>query len=144
MQLFLFCGGMVFADGSSALGAGGKQYQGVQRVWLSPLLPSNRRNGQGCQRRTQSVHLAARRLGWVCDLWGERHKEYLKEHKQFIYTTMLIEGTLNRYLADINQQAEEMFQRLIQEMAGKQSVTETLKADRIDEQHSSLCKRDCQ
>lgn len=40
-------------------------------------------------------------------LWGQRHKEYLKEHKQFIYTTMLIEGTLNRYLADINQQAEK-------------------------------------
>ena len=38
-------------------------------------------------------------------LWGQRHKQYLKEHKQFLYTTMLIEGTLNRYLANINQQA---------------------------------------
>ena len=32
-------------------------------------------------------------------LWGQRHKQYLKEHKHFLYTTMLIEGTLNRYLA---------------------------------------------
>lgn len=41
---------------------------------------------------------------------------------------MLIEGTLNRYLADINQQAEQMFHRLIEEMAQKQGVTEQLKA----------------
>ena len=62
-------------------------------------------------------------------LWGQRHKQYLKEHKQFIYTTMLIEGTLNRYLADINQQAEQMVHRLIKEMAEKQGVTETLIAE---------------
>ena len=40
-------------------------------------------------------------------LWGQRHKQYLKEHKQFLYTTMLIEGTLNSYLADIDRQAQE-------------------------------------
>ena len=62
-------------------------------------------------------------------LWGQRHKQYLKEHKQFIYNTMLIEGTLNRYLADINHQAEQMFHRSIEEMAQKQGVTEQLKAD---------------
>ena len=62
-------------------------------------------------------------------LWGQRHKQYLKEHKHFLYTTMLIEGTLNRYLADINQQAEQMFRRLIDEMAQKQGVTEQLKAE---------------
>ncbi len=44
-------------------------------------------------------------------LWGQRHKQYLQEHKHFLYTTMLIEGTLNRYLADINQQAEQMSHR---------------------------------
>jgi len=42
---------------------------------------------------------------------------------------MLIEGTLNRYLADINQQAEQMFHRLIEEMAQNQGVTEQLKAE---------------
>ena len=62
-------------------------------------------------------------------LWGQRHKQYLKEHKHFFYTTMLIEGTFNSYLADINQQAEQMFHRLIEEMAQKQGVTEQLKAD---------------
>ena len=43
---------------------------------------------------------------------------------------MLIEGTLNRYLADINQQAEQMFHRLIEEMARKQGLTEQLKIER--------------
>ena len=61
-------------------------------------------------------------------LWGQRHKQYLKEHRHIVYTTMLIEGTLNRYLADINQQAEQMFHRLIEEMVQKQGVTEQLKA----------------
>ena len=63
-------------------------------------------------------------------LWGQRHKQYLQEHRHIIYTTMLIEGTLNRYLADINQQAEKMFHRLIEEMAQKQGVTEQLKAEK--------------
>lgn len=62
-------------------------------------------------------------------LWGQRHKQYLQEHRHIVYTTMLIEGTLNRYLADINQQAEQMFHRLIEEMAQKQGVTEQLKAE---------------
>ena len=62
-------------------------------------------------------------------LWGQCHKQYLKEHRHIVYTTMLIEGTLNRYLADINQQAEQMFHRLIEEVAQKQGVTEQLKAD---------------
>lgn len=62
-------------------------------------------------------------------LWGQRHKQYLKEHRHIVYTTMLIDGTLNRYLADINRQAEQMFHRLIEEMAQKQGVTEQLKAE---------------
>lgn len=62
-------------------------------------------------------------------LWGQRHKQHIKDHKQFLYTTMLIEGTLNRYIADINQQAEQMFHRLIEEMAQKQGATEQLKAE---------------
>ena len=62
-------------------------------------------------------------------LWGQRHKQYLKEHRHIVYTTMLIDGTLNRYLADINQQAEQMFHRLIDEMAQKQGVTGQLKVE---------------
>lgn len=63
-------------------------------------------------------------------LWGQRHRDYLKEHRKVIYTTMLIEGKLNAYLADIDKQAEEMYQRLIKEMAERQSVTEQLKAEK--------------
>ena len=62
-------------------------------------------------------------------LWGQRHKQYLKENKHFVYTTMLIDGTLNHYLANINQQAEQTFHRLIKEMAERQGMTETRKAE---------------
>lgn len=62
-------------------------------------------------------------------LWGHRHKEYLKDHKHVICITMLLDGTLNRYLTDINQQAEQMFHRLIKEMSEKQGVTEMLKSE---------------
>ena len=62
-------------------------------------------------------------------LWGQSHKQYLKEHRHIVYTTMLIEGTLNRYLADINQQAEQMFHRLIEEIAKKQGITERMKTE---------------
>ncbi len=49
-------------------------------------------------------------------LWGQRHKQYLKEHKQFLYTTMLIKSTLNSYLADIDRQATEMMFRLVEQI----------------------------
>ena len=62
-------------------------------------------------------------------LWGQRHKEYLKEHKHFIYTTMLIEGTLNSYLADIDRQAQEYLLLLTKQIAEQENVTEQLKAD---------------
>lgn len=62
-------------------------------------------------------------------VWGQRHGRYLKEHKRATYTTLLTSGKLNSYLADINEQAEEMFSRLVKQMAECEGVTEQLKAD---------------
>ncbi len=62
-------------------------------------------------------------------IWGQRRKRYLKEHRKATYTTLLTSGKLNCYLADIDQQAEEMFSRLVKQMADRESVTEKLKAD---------------
>ena len=62
-------------------------------------------------------------------LWGQRHKQYLKEHKHFIYTTMLIDGTLNSYLADIDRQAQERLLLLTKQIAEQENVTGQLKAD---------------
>ena len=62
-------------------------------------------------------------------LRGQRHKQYLKEHKHFLYTTMLIEGTLNSYLADIDKQAQERLLLLTKQIAEQENVTEQLKAD---------------
>ncbi len=62
-------------------------------------------------------------------IWGQRHKRYLKEYKNATYTTLLISGKLNSYLADINEQAEDMLYRSIKEMTEKENVTEQLKAE---------------
>lgn len=62
-------------------------------------------------------------------IWGQRHKAYLKEHRKATYTTMLMEGKLNSYLSDIDKQAQEMYLRLIDEIADRQGVTEQLKAE---------------
>lgn len=62
-------------------------------------------------------------------IWGQRHKHYLKEYKKATYTTLLTSGRLNAYLADIDQQAENMFLRLVKQMAECEGVTEQLKAD---------------
>ena len=61
-------------------------------------------------------------------VWGQRHKRYLKEHKRATYTTLLTSGKLNRYLIDIDEQAEEMFFRLVEQMAEAEGITEALKA----------------
>lgn len=62
-------------------------------------------------------------------VWGQRHKRYLQEHKRATYTTLLTSGKLNSYLADIDEQAGEMFSRLVNEYADRQGVTEQLKAE---------------
>ena len=62
-------------------------------------------------------------------VWGQRHRRYLKEHRRATYATLLTSGRLNSYLADIDRQAEEMFSRLVKQMAEAEGVTEQLKAD---------------
>ncbi len=61
-------------------------------------------------------------------IWGQRHRRYLKEHRRVRYANLLTSGKLNCYLADIDQQAEEMFERLVKQMAECEGVTEQLKA----------------
>ena len=62
-------------------------------------------------------------------IWGQRHRRYLKEHRRVRYANLLTSGKLNGYLADIDRQAEEMFERLIKQMAEREGVTEALKAE---------------
>lgn len=61
-------------------------------------------------------------------IWGQRHHRYLKQNHRIRYMNLLTSSKLNSYLADIDQQAEEMFSRLVKGMADKQGVTEQLKA----------------
>ena len=62
-------------------------------------------------------------------VWGQRHWRYLKEHRRATYATLLTSGKLNGYLADIDRQAEELFSRLVKQMAEAEGITEHLKAD---------------
>lgn len=61
-------------------------------------------------------------------VWGQRHRRYLKEHRRATYATLLTNGKLNSYLAGIDRQAEELFSRLVKQMAANEGITETLKA----------------
>lgn len=62
-------------------------------------------------------------------IWGRRHLRYLKQHRRTAYAELLTSGKLNDYLADLNEQAEDMFSRLVKELAEKEGVTESLKAE---------------
>ena len=62
-------------------------------------------------------------------LWGQRHKRYLQEHKRAVYITLLTSGKLNEYLADVDKQAEERFERLVEQMKQSQDITEQLKSE---------------
>ena len=62
-------------------------------------------------------------------IWGKRHLRYLKQHRKVLYSGLLISGKLNSYLADINEQAEEMFSRLVKQLAEREGVTEVLKTE---------------
>lgn len=62
-------------------------------------------------------------------VWGQRHLRYIKQKRKVLYLNLLTSGTLNGYLADIDNQAEDMFSRLLKQMAEREGVTEQLKAD---------------
>ena len=62
-------------------------------------------------------------------IWGQRHLRYLKQQRKAVYAELLTSGNLNGYLADLNEQAEKMFSRLVKELAEKEGITETLKAE---------------
>ncbi len=62
-------------------------------------------------------------------IWGQRHLRYIRKHKVGLYAELLTTGKLNDYLADLNEQAEEMFSRLVKQLAEKEGVTEALKAE---------------
>lgn len=61
-------------------------------------------------------------------IWGQRHLRYLKNHRKVFYANLLTSGKLNNYLADIDKQAEKMFERLIKQMATADGITEQLKS----------------
>ena len=61
--------------------------------------------------------------------WGQRHLDYLKQYRRVTYTNLLTSGRLNTYLADINRQAQECFERLIEDMKQAQGITERLKEE---------------
>ena len=62
-------------------------------------------------------------------LWGQRRLRYIKQHRKIFYINLLTSGKLNGYLADIDKQAEDMFFRLVKQMAECDGVTEKLKAN---------------
>ena len=60
-------------------------------------------------------------------VWGQRHLRYLKEYHRGLYLDVLTSGRLNSYLADIEEQAQERFERLVEQMKQAQGITEQLK-----------------
>ena len=62
-------------------------------------------------------------------IYGQRRRAFLKAHHRVLYYNLLTNGKLNDYLADICNQAEELFPRLVKELAEKEGVTEAIKAE---------------
>lgn len=62
-------------------------------------------------------------------IWGQRRKRYLREHRGPLYTALLLGGKLDAHIMEVDQQAQEMFSRLIEQMAGQEGITELLKQE---------------
>lgn len=62
-------------------------------------------------------------------IWGQRHLDYIKHHRKGFYIALVLDCKLNRYLADIHKQAEEMFDTLISQYKSSEGITEQLKAN---------------
>lgn len=62
-------------------------------------------------------------------IWGQKRRRYLREHRNPIYTALFLSGKLDTHLAEIDQQAEEMFSQFVKQMAQQEGITEQLKAE---------------
>ena len=65
----------------------------------------------------------------IIGVWGQRHLRYIRQYKRLHYSNLLTSGKMNRYLADIDKQAEEMFSQLVKQMVERGGVTEKLKVE---------------
>ena len=70
-------------------------------------------------------------------IWGQRHLDYIKHHRKGFYTSLVLDCKLKRYLADINTQAEEMFDTLISQYKARECITEQLK---VENQMEWVCR----
>ena len=61
-------------------------------------------------------------------VWGQRHLRYLKEYSRSVYLNLLTSGRLNDYLADIEEQTQKRFERIVEQIAESEGITEQLKA----------------
>ena len=81
--------------------------------------------------------------------WGQRHLDYLKQYRRVTYTNLLTSGKLNAYLAAIDRQAQERFERFIEGKTdtghnGTPKGRKCLRMDRASQQHKGLCKGECE
>ena len=78
---------------------------------------------------TPCLELPAEKEDWSISVWGQRHLRYIREHKKTLYTSLLTSGKLQSYFADVEEQAQELFDRLMEQRAEREGITETLKFD---------------
>ena len=74
------------------------------------------------------LELSAEKEERSIGVWGQRHLRYIREHKKALYTSLLTNGKLQSYLADVEEQAQRLFDRLMKQRAELEGITETLKA----------------
>lgn len=67
--------------------------------------------------------------GQSVGVWGQRHLRYIRQHRKALYIELVSTGTLNSYLANLDQQAADMFSLLVGQLAVHEGVTEQLKAE---------------
>lgn len=62
-------------------------------------------------------------------IWGQRHLQFLRQHKRELYSALILSGKLEDYLADINRRAEVIFLQVVRQLSEKEEVTEKMKAE---------------
>lgn len=63
------------------------------------------------------------------DVWGQRRRRYLREHRKAFYDALLLSGKLDDHLSDTDRQAEDMFFQMVKQMAESEGITEQFKAE---------------
>ena len=101
----------------------------IEKFYYGNIDPQARGVKKNSRVQKEMALLPAEKEERTVGVWGQQHLRYIRQYKKVFYTNLLTSGKLQSYLADVEEQAQELFDRLVKQQAEREGITEKIKVD---------------